>query len=384
MAPNDVFLHIGAPKTGTTYLQDMLWANKDVLERAGVLVPGHYRYARVPAIRDFLKWDPTGTEPPPHRWRRLTREINRWRGRSAVLSQEFMCRMTDVQTHALVESFGNTSVHGILAVRDISRLVPAQWQTLMRSRKGWRLADFAAAVAGVSQHPQAEQMNELFWRRHDYPTILQRWIAEVGKSNVIVMTVPQSGSDPGELWRRLCVALDVDASTTASAEPTHESLGAASAELMRQLNQHKTVRAMSQPSYQRSVNTAISRRGLVDRRDKEPRLTMPPEHADWAARVADEHIAMITDLGVRVIGDLEDLRPVPSSTQHVVPDELTTAELLSASIDGLAGLVAEHAKLTHADEAAPVPGGRSGHADATGAGRVKRLKAAWRRRSPVR
>ena len=54
MAPSTIYLHIGAPKTGTTYLQDMLWANKDVLERAGVLVPGHYPYARVPAVRDVL------------------------------------------------------------------------------------------------------------------------------------------------------------------------------------------------------------------------------------------------------------------------------------------------------------------------------------------
>jgi hypothetical protein len=32
-----VFLHIGAPKTGTTYLQDVLWSNKAELSRRGVL-----------------------------------------------------------------------------------------------------------------------------------------------------------------------------------------------------------------------------------------------------------------------------------------------------------------------------------------------------------
>ena len=131
---------------------------------------------------------------------------------------------------------------------------------------------------------------------------------------------------------------------------THESLGAASAELMRRLNDNDTVRSMSLRTYRRSVNTAISRRGLVDRRSKEPSLALPLEHFEWAARTADDMVAMIADLGVRVVGDLDDLRPRPTSKAPVVPEQLPTAELLSACIDGLAGLVAEHAKLSHADE----------------------------------
>ena len=35
-----VILHVGLPKTGTTYLQSIAWANKDVLREQGVLLPG--------------------------------------------------------------------------------------------------------------------------------------------------------------------------------------------------------------------------------------------------------------------------------------------------------------------------------------------------------
>ena len=35
-----VFLHIGGPKCGTTYLQTVLWSNKPRLAEAGVLRPG--------------------------------------------------------------------------------------------------------------------------------------------------------------------------------------------------------------------------------------------------------------------------------------------------------------------------------------------------------
>ena len=218
MAPKTVHLHIGAPKTGTTYVQNVLWANKDVLEQAGVLVPGHHRYARVHAVREVLEWDPAGGDPKPNRWRRLAREIKRWGGDSAVLSQEFLCRMTDAQTHAVVDSFPNSSVHAVLTVRDISRLVSAQWQTAMRSRHVWSYTDYAAAVAGVSDDPSASAMHDHFWIRHNYRVILQRWIAEVGLANVTLVTVPQSGADPEELWRRFCQACEIDASTTGAAE----------------------------------------------------------------------------------------------------------------------------------------------------------------------
>ena len=130
-------------------------------------------------------------------------------------------------------------MHGILTVRDIGRLVVAQWQTEMRSRRPWTLDDYCAAAAGTGTHERAKFMHDHFWLRHDYGAILARWKREVGADNVVVVTVPQSGTDPQELWRRFCLACDIDTPPTSSAEPRHESLGAASAELMRQLNQHR-------------------------------------------------------------------------------------------------------------------------------------------------
>ena len=38
-----VYLHIGLPKTGTTYLQTLMWNNREVLAGQGVLLPGDSR-----------------------------------------------------------------------------------------------------------------------------------------------------------------------------------------------------------------------------------------------------------------------------------------------------------------------------------------------------
>ena len=36
-----VLLHVGTPKTGTSYLQDVLFRNRETLERADILYPAH-------------------------------------------------------------------------------------------------------------------------------------------------------------------------------------------------------------------------------------------------------------------------------------------------------------------------------------------------------
>ena len=37
-----VFLHVGTPESGTTYLQAVLWQNADALKRNGLLLPARF------------------------------------------------------------------------------------------------------------------------------------------------------------------------------------------------------------------------------------------------------------------------------------------------------------------------------------------------------
>lgn len=344
MAPATVYLHIGSPKTGTTYIQDVLWANRDVLEADGVLLPGSSRYARVQAARDLLKWEQVDGDLP-QTWRKFAGEVNRWPGRSAIISQEFLCWASADQIDAMVHSFPKSRVEIVLTTRDLARLVPAQWQTAMRQRNTWTLDEYADAVAGAAEGQQAKMAARHFWRRQDYGPILQRWVGAVGLAQVRVVTLPAPGGNPDELWSRFCRACDLDPEATAPGAVSHESLGAVSAELMRRLNAHPTIEEMPMRTYQKSVNGALSRRVLGQRRSQEPGLALPEAHSPWAEREAARVIADIEALGVEVIGDLDDLRPRPAKNTPIAPEELPAEELLAAALDGLAGLAAEHAEL---------------------------------------
>lgn len=381
MAPATVFLHIGSPKTGTTFVQDMLWANREALADDGVLVPGHYRYARVQAARDLLGWEADDGDLPSS-WRRLAAETMRWSGRSAIISQEFLCWASTAQIRAMVDSFTPSQVEIVLTVRDLVRLVPAQWQTAMRQRNTWTLDEYADAVAGTTQSKRAKSAARHFWRRQDYGPIVSRFADAVGLDHVQVVTLPPSGSDPNLLWQRFCAACDLDVDRTESGEVSHESLGAASTELMRRLNAHPAIEELPMRAYQKSVNGALSRRVLAHRRSREPGLALPAGHQQWAEREAARIIDDLKATRVRVVGDLDDLVPRPPRAAPVAPETLPPDELLDAAIDGLAGLAAEHATLQRKLQRQERQSQSRRQQVAEARSGIGGLRAAWRRRRP--
>ena len=61
-----VFLHIGEPKTGTTFLQQVMWGNRATLAAQGVALPGHHPQDHYRASQDLrglkkLPSDPAGS-----------------------------------------------------------------------------------------------------------------------------------------------------------------------------------------------------------------------------------------------------------------------------------------------------------------------------------
>ena len=91
-----VHLHIGAPKTGTTYLQDRLVLNASALARHGVTIPGprvgradtfHFR-----AALDLLDQDWGGASGHAHgAWDAMVKKVGRADG-NVVISHEILRR----------------------------------------------------------------------------------------------------------------------------------------------------------------------------------------------------------------------------------------------------------------------------------------------------
>ena len=342
MAPRVVHIHIGSSKTGTTFVQQVLWSNKVKLAENGVLLPGKSRRQVGDAARSLNRWDPSSGDPLPKEWRALTAEIMATKHPSVMVSQEFLCWLDPSRIQQVLSSLPEIQVKVVLSTRDLARLIPAQWQSSMRQGNTWTLTKYSHAVAGLSKRGEHHPAFVHFWTRQDYGSILTRWVEALGVENVTVVTLPPSGADPDDLWRRFCSATDLEPDTYPTAGVRNTSLGAASAEVLRRVNSTPIVRDMPNRDYAKEINSRLTRHVLDPLRKSEPGLTLPDEQRDWVAGRAEQVIAAVSATGVEVKGSLDDLRPRPVTEPYLAPETLPAEDLLASAVAGLAGLAAEH------------------------------------------
>ncbi|HEX5018330.1 MAG TPA: hypothetical protein VFX15_12185 [Actinomycetes bacterium] len=342
MSAPAICLHIGAMKTGTTYVQRMLGSNQDVLAEHGIAYPMPWS-DQVEAVRDILKMKGgSHLGSIEGRWKLMVDRLHTWEGPRAVLSVEFISFADPDQVRTMVDDLAPSQVSVVLGARDLGRVLPAQWQTAVRNGRRTTYREYLKGVTakratGVKRH---------FWKRQDIGSIAARWAAVVGKENVIVVTVPPSRSDPGLLWQRFAKAMELDFVSLSERTPSNESLGLTGTELLRRINVQADATEMSTWSYQHGINRALSHQLLPDLPDAHTGLGVPDEYHDWvrseSARVLDELEAS----GVNIVGDMADLEPrLTPRGSFVWPEDLPDAELLEFAVAALTAAGGRFAEL---------------------------------------
>ena len=88
-----VYLHVGSPKSGTTYLQSVLRGNIDRLADAGVLVAGKTHTELVHAglvLREDPRAEKLLDDDQRKSWDRVVQQVAKWRGHAVIISYELL------------------------------------------------------------------------------------------------------------------------------------------------------------------------------------------------------------------------------------------------------------------------------------------------------
>jgi hypothetical protein len=324
-----VVLHVGLMKSGTSYLQRLFSVNRDLLAERDVLFPGKVWGSQVRGVAEVLQRKRLAVVPPPGSWQALVDELGEWSG-TGVISMEFLGPAAPERIQDVVSSFPSGTVDVLVTARDLGRGVPAMWQETL---KNGRSQSFGQYVADVEASRDAGRR---FWREQDVAATCARWGAAVGSDRVVVVTVPPAGAPSQELWQRVASALGTDPAGLQEPGAANESLGAASAEVLRLLNTRLEDVPFS--VYARRVKQQLAKGALAARRAEEPALGFVPP--DW---LLDRSRAMVEELrrsGVTIVGDLRDLEPVPVS--GIRPEDVALGDQLTSAIAALEALVREH------------------------------------------
>jgi hypothetical protein len=248
---------------------------------------------------------------------------------------------TPNQIERIVADLAPAEVHVVFSVRDVARTVPAAWQEFSQNRSTWRWPEFLEQVTG--EDPMSTSAGKAFWGQQDMEMLLERWGAAVPAERLHVVTLPQSGADPAELWRRMAEVVDIDPDGYDLSDlGSNASLGMESAELMRRVNERLQEQGLAVPVYNRVFKHNVAKNVLAARKSQESKVVLPTEYHDWARARAEQQIRAIEASGARVVGDLDELRPRLDTTGAQTVAAAPDAEaVLEAAVHALVTVALE-------------------------------------------
>lgn len=328
-----VFLHVGLPKTGTSYLQTILWAHRDRLRAAGLLVPGRERRDHLWSslvVRGDRRLHRRGPRAP-EAWDVVRAELREWAG-DGLVSHEFFCSATAEQARAVVEALSPAEVHVVVTAREPLSLFTSSWQEHLKNKGTTRIGDYAREVSD-------DPLEVWNWRALDLALVLDRWAGAVPDDRVHVVTMPGRGDPPDELWRRFCGVVGVDPGVAdASRSFRNSSMGVVEAETLRRVNERLT-------GFDRAFDRGVWIRSFLADDRLVPRAGEPfwpgPEQVADCRRRGEAAVALLRGRGFDVVGDPDSLLVPAELAARRHPDDVTDAEVAGCAVDLVATLLGD-------------------------------------------
>ena len=328
-----VVLHIGAMKTGTSYLQAMLLANQENLREDGIMVPTR-RSAPVHDLIDFTANGEAHLRKVRGSWDKLLRETRKFDGRAMVFSHEYLSLQGPNSVKKALASLADFDVHVVITVRDATGTLPAQWQTSTRNKGTMTWPVYAeAARNGVDK---VGTHTFLFSQRIQRQARL--WGSGLGPDRLHIVTVPRRGTaPPGALWERFAEVIDVDPAVARVSEvPANPSASYATAHLLCLLHAATAEAGLPRREVKWMAVYAAGQAALRPSTEAPPPLDEPTLRfaAEWNGRVRKA----VNKSGANLVGSLEDLPIEPDLSKKrpmALPEEsdiVAAAEVLAEAL----------------------------------------------------
>jgi hypothetical protein len=332
-----VVLHVGLPKTGTTYLQTVLAHHRDALRETGVLYPfvrPQAMFLGAVEVRGSREKFGLTAEDVAGTWQALCDRVLSHAGTS-VISHEILGGAEPDEIAAALAPLAGIEVDVVVTARDLGRQATAHWQEEVK------LGDtrsFAELERDQLRADVPEGARPHFWHAQDYAAALRRWATAVPAERVHLVAGPPPGAPPDVLWHRFAeacgVSQEADAVVDADAvAPANRSLTTEAIALLREVNRQLDGR-LTPREHARLVKRELAEGRLAERPGTPPRTpasladVLMPAAAAWRSEVEAGRYA--------VHGSLDDLTPVlagsgdphPDAVPHGVPDPAEVADLL--------------------------------------------------------
>ncbi len=331
-----VFVHIGLPKTATSYLQTLIWSNRDRLRARGVVVAGAERRDHLWASRTVRDDPHLAAAPERHRtaWSRIRAELAASEG-TGLISHEFFAAASRPQAVAMVNALPAPEVHLVVTAREPLGLFTASWQESLKNGSTTPMADYGRRV---SRKPTAIWN----WRTLDLRLVLERWSGAVPPERIHVVVLDPSAPRE-DVWHRFAavVGFPTEGLDLSGSFP-NTSMGVAEAETLRRINGSLTgfTKAFDKGVY---IRTFLADERLVPRRGD--RFWPEPDQVEDCRRRGEEAVAHLRSAPYDVSGDLDHLLVPEQLEPRRSTTSVTEAEVAAVAVDLAATMLGDVRRL---------------------------------------
>jgi hypothetical protein len=335
-----VLLHVGAPKTGTSFVQDRFFNNPESLAAQGFSYPADRHDAQFLAALDLMQLTWGGLEKQASgAWERLAAAVRDTPG-TAIVSHEIFGFASRAHVVEALRSFGDAEMHVVVSARDLVRQIPAEWQENLKHRRTLSYAEFLDQIRDPAR---GTTVGSWFWGVQEVPAILDRWGGTLPPEHVHVVTVPHPGAPRDLLWHRFAGVFGIDPdSLPEGTNRDNPSLGVPETALLLRLNRQVNDLVPNE-RYRQFVRELLVHQTL-SRAQTSHRLSVPPDVFTWAEELSRSWVAEIAQRDYDVAGDLDELVP-GAALPWVDPDDPDESEVAAAGVKGLTAMVREAARL---------------------------------------
>jgi hypothetical protein len=298
-------LHVGFHKTGTTAIQASLFAAQSQLAAAGITYPSRASHGAAWSVSEKVwGWAKRGGRlTPQSKWRKFVRKANASKG-IFLASSEFFTEITPEQIQRIKQEIKAHEYQIVFTIRPLVKMLASSYQQYL---KYGLKADYSKWLHEMLDEPGSSKMTPSFWRRNFHGEAIAKWAKVFGVENVTVIVVDET--KPEFLYDAFTDYLGLAKGVLTKQEAGgNRSLTAEEAAVLRLLN-NQFPKDRAWDDYSIFVRqTAI--RALTD---KDPhssgtKLQTPKWAVAKAEKLTEQAVEQIQASGVKVIGDLQNLK----------------------------------------------------------------------------
>ena len=328
----DRFMHIGAPKCGSTALQSWLDINRATLAAQGVHYVSEGAHWIAPAKALVGVADRVSGKPVPMReWERLVAAVRKATPDSgstarAIISSEWYAGASDDAVERAVRDLDGSRMHVLLLVRPLSSTLVSAWQQALKLGGKQSLQEWLTTIFDEPTSPTAERA----WGKHRYDLIAARWAKRIGGDRVSIVVLDPA--NPESLFRTVEeIAGVVPGSASAAPSRMNQSLSPFESDVLLALNKEFYVRGGTLRGYRQGVLRTFD--GYVNsvRAGAPEKMRLPQSWEPRVAALNEEIAAGIERSGAQIVGDLTRFRTSSTHRDTVAETATRSAEVASAA-----------------------------------------------------